>query len=98
MQLDNLFEVIKQIGQKPFIDFVDLSTKNSINKGTTDYSRLSLNGFVFKQFKSLEDSFNKKNEIEQKVNKKNYEIQALTNVTKSHYNDYKSFTEYLDDL
>ena len=97
MQLDNLFEVIKQIGQKPFIDFVDLSTKNSINKGTTDYSRLSLNGFVFKQFKSLEDSFNKKNEIEQKVNKKNYEIQALTNVTKSHYNDYKSFTEYLDE-
>ena len=60
MQLDNLFEVVKQVGQKPFQDFVDFSTRNSITQRTTAYDSMSTNGFVFSQFKSLEDAFDKK--------------------------------------
>ena len=97
MQLDNLFEVIKQTGQKPFVDFVELSTRNSITQSTQNYDYMSTNGFVFQQFKSLEDAFDKKNEIEQKPSKTRYEIQALTNVQKRQYKDYKAFTKYLDE-
>jgi hypothetical protein len=97
MQLDNLFEVIKQTGQKPFVDFVELSTRNSITQSTQNYDYMSTNGFVFQQFKSLEDSFDKKNEIEKKPTKTKYEIQALNNVGKRQYKDYKAFTKYLDE-
>jgi len=97
MQLNNLFEVIKQTGQKPFLDFVDLSTRNSITQSILNFESMSTNGFVFKQFKSLEDAFNKKNEIEQKPYKATYEIKALNNVTKTEYRNYKAFTDYLDE-
>jgi hypothetical protein len=97
MQLDNLFEVIKKTGQKPFLDFVELSTRNSISQNTGRYDYMSANGFVFEQFKSLEDAFDKKNKIEQKANKSKYEIKALENVNKTQYKDYKSFTDYLDE-
>ena len=53
MQLDNLFEVIKQVGQKPFADFVEISTRNSITQNTSKYAYMSTNVFVFQQFKSL---------------------------------------------
>lgn len=96
MQLDNLFEVIKQIGQKPFSDFVDISTRNSITTNKSMYSSMSTNGFVFEQFKSLEDAFNKKEEILNKPIKKAYENSALSFVTNSEYRDYKSFTDFLD--
>jgi hypothetical protein len=97
MQLDNLFEVIKQTGQKPFLNFVDLSTRNSITQSVLNFDYMSTNGFVFQQFKSLEDAFNKKNEIENKPNKKKYETSALSNVTNREYRNYKAFIDYLDE-
>lgn len=97
MQLDNLFEVIKQTGQKPFIDFVDLSTRNSITQSVRNFDFMSTNGFVFEQFKSLEDAFDKKNEIEKKPNKKDYEIRALENVKNYEYRNYKAFIDYLNE-
>jgi hypothetical protein len=97
MQLDNLFEVIKQVGQKPFKSFVEVATKNSITQSVDDYDYMSKNGFVFKQFKSLEDAFDKKKEIEQKSYKEDYENSALSVVTKAQYNDYKSFTDYIEE-
>lgn len=96
MQLDNLFEVIKQIGQKPFSNFVDISTRNSISQNTNTYASMSTKGFVFKQFKSLEDAFDEKNLILNKSNKTSYERDALNKVTGSEYADYKTFTNYLD--
>jgi hypothetical protein len=96
MQLDNLFEVIKQIGQKPFESFVESSTKNSITKSKRNYAYMSSNGFVFNQFESLEDAFNKKNKIEQKTFKEDYEIEALKNVKNAEYQNYKTFTDYLE--
>jgi hypothetical protein len=96
MQLDNLFEVIKQIGQKPFSNFVDISTRNSITKNTSSYAKMSTNGFVFEQFKSLEDAFDKKTTILNKSNKTGYERSALDKVSDSEYADYKTFTDYLD--
>ena len=96
MQLDNLFEVIKQIGQKPFSDFVDISTRNSITTNKSQYSSMSTNGFVFEQFKSLEDAFNKKDTISNKSSKKGYEQTALSYVTNSEFRNYKTFTDFLD--
>ena len=96
MQLNNLFEVIKQIGQKPFANFVDISTRNSITKNTSKYAKMSTNGFVFEQFKSLEDAFDKKTTILNKTNKTAYERSALDKVTDSEYANYKTFTDYLD--
>jgi hypothetical protein len=96
MQLDNLFEVIKQIGQKPFADFVELSTKNSISSNQNDYANMSTNGFVFQQFKSLEDAFEKKNIILNKPNKASYENDALRYVDDAEFTNYKTYTDYLD--
>jgi hypothetical protein len=96
MQLDSLFEVIKQVGQKPFADFVDISTRNSITQNTNTYASMSTNGFVFKQFKSLENAFDEKNIILNKPNNTSYEINALDRVSDSEYANYKTFTDYLD--
>jgi hypothetical protein len=96
MKLDNLFEVIKQVGQKPFVNFVDISTRNSITKNTSSYAKMSTNGFVFEQFKSLEDAFDKKNIILNKPNKTSVETKALQYVSDSQFADYKTFTDYLD--
>jgi len=93
MQLDNLFEVIKQVGQKPFKTYVDLSTQKTITQNSNDYASLSTNGFVFGQFKSLEDSFNKKLEIENKKNRNGYENKALEFVKNSKFRTYKTFND-----
>jgi hypothetical protein len=95
MQLDNLFEVIKQLGQKPFSSFVSSATSASV-QGISSYDYMSTNGFVFKQFKSLEDAFNKKDEIQAKATKKRYETIALEYVSDAKFNNYKTFTDYIN--
>lgn len=95
MQLDNLFEVVKQIGQRPFSSFVSRSTSTSV-QGSSSYDYMSTNGFVFKQFKTLEDAFNKKEEIESKTTKKRYESIALSYVSSARFNNYKTFTDYIN--
>lgn len=95
MQLDNLFEVIKTAGQKPFAYFVSKSTSASVQSSSV-YDDMSASGFVFNQFKSLEDAFEKKNEIKSKLVKNRYESRALDFVSSPEFNDYKSFTNYLN--
>ena len=95
MQLDNLFEVIKQVGQKPFASFVSSSTSASV-QGSSSFDNMSENGFIFQQFKTLEDAFNKKGEIEAKIKKKPYEKIALSYVDELRFKDYKSFTDYIN--
>jgi hypothetical protein len=96
MKLDNLFEVIQQVGQQPFSFFVENWSQNSINSGNADYSRLSREGFVFNQYKSLEDSFNFLQSIRSKPNKKKYENSALGFVSASQFNDFKKYTDYIN--
>jgi hypothetical protein len=57
---------------------------------------MSTNGFIFRQFKTLEDAFNKKYEIESKTKKKRYETIALSYVSEARFANYKSFTDYLN--
>ena len=95
MQLDNLFEVIKTAGQKPFAYFVSRSTSASIQSNSV-YDFMSAKGFVFNQFKSLEDAFEKKNKIKSKSVKQRYETDALGYVSSPEFDDYKSFTNYLN--
>jgi hypothetical protein len=95
MQLDNLFEVIKQAGQKPFASFLNRYVSASV-QGSSTYRDMSKNGFVFNQFKSLESAFEKKNEIKAKPNKKSYETAALSRVDSAEFDNYKSFMDYLN--
>ena len=96
MQLDNLFDVIKTAGQKPFAFFVQKSTANNLMTSSSLYDTMSTNGFVFKQFDSLESAFNKKNEIQLKRNRVRYETKALEYVEGLQFKDYKSFMDYLN--
>lgn len=95
MQLDNLFEVIKQVGQKPFASFVSSSTSASV-QGSSSFDQMSKNGFIFRQFKTLEDAFDKKDEIEAKIKKKRYETIALSYVSETRFANYKNFTDYIN--
>ena len=57
MKLDNLFEVIQQVGQKPYITFVNNWAQTTITQDASAWADMSTKGFVFKQYKSLEDAF-----------------------------------------
>jgi hypothetical protein len=95
MQLDNLFEVIKTAGQKPFSSFVNRYISSSVI-GNNSYADLNRKGFVFNQFKNLESAFDKKNEIKSKITKKSYENSALSFVSSSIFDNYKSFINHLN--
>ena len=69
MDLSNLFEVVQQVGQKPYSTFVRNWAQTTITQGQNNFANMSTNGFVFKQFKSLEDAFNNIVEIRNKPNK-----------------------------
>jgi hypothetical protein len=96
MKLDNLFEVIQQVGQKPFSAFVNNWAQTSINEGMSDYSRLSRNGFVFNQYKSLEDSFKFLESIRNKPSKEEYENEALKAVNQVQFEDFKKYTDFIN--
>ena len=92
MTLDNLFQVIQQIGQKPYSTFVNNWARSSISQSASDFSNYSRNGFVFKQYANLEDAFNFIIETRNKPNKESYENSALNNVTDSKFDNFSSFT------
>lgn len=96
MQLDNLFQVVQQVGQKPYGAFVNQWAQNTITQGQSSYSYMSTNGFVFKQYKSLEDAFSILEEVRNKPTKTKYESSALSNVSSSQFNDFKKYTEYIN--
>ena len=96
MDLKNLFEVIKTAGQKPFSYFVNSQSSSNVILSSSTYDSMSSKGFVFNQFKSLEDSFNFKNETKAKPNKLAYEINALRYVEDSEFDTYESFMNYLN--
>jgi len=91
--IDNLFEIIKKVGQKPYETFVRNWAAKSIQLNSYDSSHMSKNGFVFKQYKSLEDAFNFINEIRSKSSKSSYEKSALSFVSDNKFKDIKSFKE-----
>jgi hypothetical protein len=96
MKLDNLFEVIQQVGQKPYSTFVNKWAKATITQGSSDWSDLSTNGFVFKQYKSLEDAFNFLEETRKNTSRKPYMDGALRWVSGSDYNNFKSFSDFIN--
>jgi hypothetical protein len=96
MDLKNLFEVIKQSGQLPYISFVNRWSASTIGGNSSKFDYLSRNGFVFKQYPSLEQAFNYKLEIENKANKKAYEDAALNNVRGNNYSTFDNFKTYIN--
>ena len=58
MDLNNLFEVIQNTGQKSYSRILDNFSEQNISVGSSSWSYMSSNGFVFKQYKDLQDSFN----------------------------------------
>jgi hypothetical protein len=96
MDLSNLFEVVQQVGQKPYSTFVRNWAQTTITQGQNNFASMSTNGFVFKQFKSLEDAFNNIVEIRNKPTKKKYEELALEAVSSSQFQNFKKYTDYLN--
>lgn len=96
MDLSNLFEVVQQVGQKPYSTFVRNWAQTTITQGQNNFANMSTNGFVFKQFKSLEDAFNNIVEIRNKPNKTKYEGLALDAVDGSQFQNFKKYTDYLN--
>jgi len=92
MTLDNLFQVIQQIGQKPYSNFVNRWARSSISQGSTDFQSFYRNGFVFKQYSNLEDAFNTIEELRKKPNKEYFERSALGNVSNSKFDNFSTFT------
>lgn len=89
--VNNLFEAIQQAGKKPFLTYVNRWASSSISSNSTDYSDLSKRGFIFSQYKNLEDAFGFIEQVRNKPNKQSFEKQALYMVDDSKYNDYKTF-------
>jgi hypothetical protein len=93
--IDNLFEIIQRVGKKPYVNFVSNWSSSSITSNSWDFSNSSKGGFVFKQYKSLEDAFNEIEKIRNKPNKENYEVSALNFVSDA---KYRNFTALSDNL
>lgn len=93
--IENLFEIIQKVGKKPYVNFVNDWSSSSITSNSFDYSNSSKGGFVFKQFKSLEDAFNEIEKIRNKPNKENYEVNALSFVTQPKYRDFTALSDNL---
>ena len=96
MDLSNLFEVVQQVGQKPYSTFVNNWAQTTITQGQNNFQFMSTNGFVFKQHKSLEDAFNQIIEVRNKPTKKKYENSALDAVSGSQFDNFKKYTDFLN--
>jgi len=96
IDIKNLFEVVQQIGKQPFIDYVDNWVKDNITNNSNSYSEMFRKGFVFKQFKGLEDAFNQMEKIRNKTYKQSYERTALEQVVGSQFKDFKTYTDYIN--
>lgn len=96
MQLDNIFELIKQSAQLPFSKFVEDLRINSIGGSSVDYSDMYRKGFVFQQFQSLNTAFESIENIRLKPVREQYEDYALNNVSSSQFNDFKAYKEFLN--
>ena len=96
MDLSNLFEVVQQVGQKPYSTFVNNWAQTTITQGQNNYEYMSRNGFVFKQYKSFEDAFNQILEVRNKPNKLKYEEEALDAVRGSEFGSFKNYTDYIN--
>jgi len=93
--MDNIFDVVKRVNKQPFSDFV--SQSKYLSAQSNRLSRMSRRGFVFKQYSSLQDSFDEIDEIRKKPNKTQYEKDALKAIEKKRYDSFDSFTNAIED-
>jgi hypothetical protein len=89
--VNNLFEAIQQAGKKPFLTYVNRWAASSISSNSTNFSNSSRNGFIFSQYKNLEDAFGFIEQVRNKPNKQSFENYALYMVGDPKYNDFKTF-------
>ena len=96
MELDNLFEVVKKVGQAPYKKYVDDWVKTSITSYNY-FGDMFKRGMIFTQYKSLEDAFN--NIIETRNIPKDDrtvgEQSALKYVADDKYESWKSFNDFI---
>jgi len=93
--MDNIFDVVKKVNKQPFSDFVRQS--KSLSAQYNKLSSMSSRGFVFKQYSSLQDSFDEIDEIRKKPNKTQYEKDALKAIENKIYDSFDSFTNAIED-
>jgi hypothetical protein len=89
--VSNLFEAIQQAGRKPFINYVNRWAAASISSNSASTTGASKNGFIFSQYKNLEDAFGFIEQVRNKPNQQTFERQALYFVSDPKYKDFSTF-------
>ena len=92
---ENIFDIVKRANKESFAESLRDWKKES--ETSTDYSNHFANGFVMKQFNSIEDSFKEIQRVRNKTNKSDYEKNALIYVAGSEYKTVKDFLKEVNE-
>lgn len=89
--MNNIFELIKALPPRPFSMYVNNLSQVSITGGQNTFSYMFSDGFVFKQYKSLEDAYGLIQDLRSKGSIPRYAQSALTFVAGSDFTNLNSF-------
>ncbi len=90
----DIFDTLNQAVKIPF-DLVKRRIQ-STNLRASQFDNFFTNGFVFKQYSSLQEVFDLIDELRNKPNKSDIEIAALASVSSSKYDNYETFIEFAE--
>ncbi len=91
--MNNIFELIKALPPRDFSMYVNNLSQNSITGGQNTFSYMFSNGFVFKQYKSLEDAYNLVQELRSQNKIPSYATSALSFVSGSNFTNLNAFLD-----
>lgn len=91
---ENIFDIVKRANKESFAE--SLRDWKEESETSRDYSSHFANGFVMKQYNSIEDSFKEIERVRNKTNKADYEEIALDYVYGYDYKSVKNFLEVVN--
>lgn len=91
-RIENIFDVVNQAPKKQFGALVNSASQSNISSNRS-YDYMYSSGFIFNQFTSLKNAFDKIEEIRAKPNRSSYENSALSKV-----NSYPTFSSFETDI
>ena len=92
---ENIFDIVKRANTKDFKTELSTWQRNSYAQSST-WSNMYKNGMIFKQFKSIDDSFKTIDEVRKDPSKFLYGQKALSYISSAKYNDSDSFLKDLN--
>ena len=92
---ENIFDIVKRANTKDFKTELRTWQRNSYAQSST-WSNMYRNGMIFKQFKSIDDSFKTIDKVRKDPSKFLLGQKALTYISSAKYNDSDSFLKDLN--